>query len=405
MLRSLLRRVRARFRRARRHFPVIYNANAADEASGSKRALVHYVSVAFTPGPEDRALLAHQNMKLCRQIVALLGERGYVVDVASVGDASFRKKREYDLVISNDALTSVQASAGKRPINVYLATTLHPVIHNRNLLRRHEWLSARRGCRVRTRRVYEESMPFVEGADAVVAIGNEPVASTWRAAFKGPVYRFDNFGFCGTEFRHETKDFAEARKHFLFFASASQIQKGLDLLLEIFPSHPDLHLYICSDFRREDDFCACYAQELYSTPNVHPVGRIRVNSPKFYKLVEQCAYVIHPTCSEGQAGSVVQCMYAGLIPLVTSEAGIDIDGRGSMFPDDSLQELESTIRRVAELPPEWHREHSLSTRRLAEARYSEAASVERWRQILGEILAEDRRVGQPAVPAPGRRLC
>jgi hypothetical protein len=98
-------------------------------------------------------------------------------------------------------------------------------------------------------------------------------------------------------------------------------------------------------------------------------------------------------------------MYAGLIPLVTSEAGIDIDGRGSMFADDSLQELESTIRRVAELPPEWHREQSLSTRRLAEARYSEAASVERWRQILGEILAEDRRVGQPAVPAPGRRLC
>jgi hypothetical protein len=119
MLRSLLHRLRARFRHSRRQYPVIFNANAADESRDSKRALVFYVSCSFSSDPKDGALLVHQNRKLCRQIVALLGELGYVVDVADVRDGSFRPTRAYDLVISNDARKSVRASAGERSINIF----------------------------------------------------------------------------------------------------------------------------------------------------------------------------------------------------------------------------------------------------------------------------------------------
>ena len=231
-------------------------------------------------------------------------------------------------------------------------------------------------------------MRYISNVNAIIGVGNDYTMGTWRQAFAGPIYSFNNYGFKETTFDFDSKDFSSARGHFLFFASKSQVQKGLDLLLEIFPRIPDVHLYVCSDFKAEADFRACYQRELYETPNVHPIGRIPVNGPQFYDLVRQCAYVIAPTCSEGQPGSVVQCMYAGLIPLVTKEAGIDTERFGISFADDSLRGIERVIRKVSRQPEKWHRKRSAKTRRVAEKRFSEDALVRRWREILTEIIAD-----------------
>jgi hypothetical protein len=193
-------------------------------------------------------------------------------------------------------------------------------------------------------------MPFVTMADALVCKGNGYVARSWQEAFKGPIYPINNYGFTEIRFVHGAKDFTNARTQFLFLASGSQMQKGLDLLLEIFPRHPDLHLYICSSFRHDSEFCACYHRELFETANVHPIGWITVTGPRFYELVERCAYVILPSCSEGQAGSVVHCMAAGLLPLVTREAGIDTKDFGITFADDSLETIDKVVDEVARLP-------------------------------------------------------
>ncbi len=128
--------------------------------------------------------------------------------------------------------------------------------------------------------------------------------------FGGPIYPFNNYSFRETS-PVDWKNYSHARYNFLFFASRSQMQKGLDLLLEVFAKLPHLHLFVCSKFGGEPDFCACYRKELFETLNVHPVGWIPVNGPEYQQLVERCGFVIHPTCSEGQAGSVVQCMHSG----------------------------------------------------------------------------------------------
>jgi glycosyltransferase involved in cell wall biosynthesis len=229
-------------------------------------------------------------------------------------------------------------------------------------------------------------MPYVQNANAIVGFGNEFNMNSWREAFNIPVYPFDNYGFKETGFVFDSKDFSKARRNFLFFASKSQMQKGLDLLLEIFPKHPHLHIYICSGYKRELDFCACYHMELYDTANIHPIGYVRVNGPKYNELVRKCAFVIAPSCSEGQPGSVVQCMYSGLIPLVTKEAGIDTEDFGITFADDSLEEIERVIIDVSELPETWHREHSTRTREVSEYKFSEDAFTDRWRNMLTEIL-------------------
>jgi glycosyltransferase involved in cell wall biosynthesis len=368
-------------------YPVFYNVNAVNESNYDKRALIMYVVKPFLLKDDDPGLLTHQNLKQCRQIAALLGEFGYIVDVVDIRDKKFTPSSNYALVINSKAsLRGMDTSFYKDAIKIFLATTENHLSHNRNLQRRHELLSKRREHAVKFRRIYSEVMPYATRSDAIVGFGNEFIMNTWKEVFKGPAFSFNNYGFKETVFSSSLKDFEQARKHFLFFASSSQMQKGLDLLLEIFPRHPDLHLYICSGFKKESDFCACYYKELYKTPNIHPIGWTKVNSSEFYELVKKCAYVIHPTCSEGQPGSVVQCMYSGLIPLVTKEAGIDTEDFGITFSDDSLEEVERVIVEVSQKSEEWHREQSIKTRKVAEEKYSEEAFINRWRDILNEIL-------------------
>ena len=386
ILSGLLNRLKATVRSAE-YYPIIYNVNKVKERNSAKRALLIYLPGSFLLEDDAPDFLVHQNLKQCRQIAAILGEFGYIVDAVDRRNLVPPWNRGYGLIINDRAdLRGIDASFGKSAVKIFLATSDNYILHNGFLRRRHEALYKRRGYAVQVRRIYPEAMPYLTKSDAIIGFGNEFIMSTWKETFKGPVYPFNNYGFKETKFLLDSKDFSSARKNFLFFASRSQVQKGLDLLLEIFPKHPDLHLYICSEFEKEKDFCACYHQELYETPNIHPVGWVTVNSPEYNELVEKCAYVIHPTCSEGQPGSAVQCMYSGLIPLVTREAGIDTEDFGITFSDDSLEEIERVIVEVSERPESWHREHSIKTRKVCEDKYSEEAFMNRWRAILDEIL-------------------
>ena len=359
---------------------LISNVNLVVESEYAKRALLIYIVRPFLKRDDSSG---HQNRRQSKQIVNLLDQSGYVVDVVDIKNRTFRPDNVYDLVICNRV---IDTPLNNDAIRIYLATTLHHQAHNENLRKRHERLYKRRVCRLPLRRVYPERMPYVQKADAIVGFGNEFIMNSWRGAFNVPVYPFNNYGFKETEFVFDSKDFSTARRNFLFFASKSQMQKGLDLLLEIFPKYPHLHLYICSGYKREPDFCACYHKELFDTANIHPIGYVRVNGPEYNELVRKCAFVIAPSCSEGQSGSVVQCMHSGLIPLVTREAGLDTEDFGITFADDSLEEIERVIIEVSELPGSWHMERSVRTRKASEEKYSEDAFMDRWRNILAEIL-------------------
>jgi glycosyltransferase involved in cell wall biosynthesis len=256
-------------------------------------------------------------------------------------------------------------------------------IHNRNVRSRYKNIRLRRNSELIIREQRQEFLSFVEIADSLIGFGNEFIMDSWHEDFNIKTFPFNNYGFKSTQFL--TKNFTTARKNFFFLASGSQVLKGLDLLLEIFPKHPKLNLYICSSFNNEPDFIKCYYKELYRTSNIHPIGWISITSPKFLELVKQCAYVISPSCVEGQPGAVVQCMHAGLIPVVTKETGIETEDFGVTFKNDSLEELETTITRLSKLPITWHKNHSQLTRKIALEKYSEKSFINRWREILSEI--------------------
>ncbi len=364
-------------------YHVKYNVNKSREQAFKKRALLVYLIMPFQIKQKSRYFLHHQNMKQCRQIADIISEYGYIVDVADVNDANIKSDYEYDLIISHKIDLNVSRLRCKNHTKfIYLGTGMNHIVHNRNLRKRLDGFTFRRNCSIEIE-LHTENMPFLKIIDAIITFGNDHTKTTWNESFKGPIYTFNNYGYNKNNIVE--KKYSEAKKNFLFFGGRWQLLKGLDLLLEVFSKHPKLHLHICGRYYDEIDFCKCYQKELFHMQNIHPVGWVKVNSREFDDLLRKCLYVIMPSCSEGQSGAVVQCMHSGLIPIVTRQVGIDTGDFGVNLRNDSLQELERTVKILSAKPDDWCQGNSIKTIRDAKYYYSEDYFLNRWREILLKI--------------------
>ena len=162
---------------------------------------------------------------------------------------------------------------------------------------------------------------------------------------------------------------------FLFFASGGQVHKGLDLLLEVFAAESDLELFVCSSFAAEHDFCDTYQKELYGCSRIHPVGFVDIRSEAFRDIIDQCSYVIMPSCSEGIAGSILTAMSAGLIPIVSRECGF-ADDEVIHLPSCELAVIRQTCREYADKPLAWIRQEANKSVAIVSSRYNEARYAE-----------------------------
>ncbi len=225
-LKKIPRLVQEKIRNAIRDvagYPVVRDAMGGGSAGPLRRALLVYLVDPFLMSEHDPRFLGHQNMRQCRQIAAALAGAGYCVDVADVRDPHFHPDRAYDLVLSHRADLGDPAEHLHAALRVYLATGLNHVVHNRNVRLRYDALRARRQCAIGYPPANTETMPFVRSAHAVAGFGNSTNVGTWSAELAGPIFPFNNYGYGSTRDTATSKEFTEARRHFLFFASRDQV--------------------------------------------------------------------------------------------------------------------------------------------------------------------------------------
>jgi hypothetical protein len=357
---------------------------AAAGQGAMRRALFVYLTRPFHLREDHPAFRQHQSLRQSVIIAQQLAAMGYCVDVVDVSDRSFRPAQPYDLVLCHRSdATGLEAAFTPQTIRLYLASGTNHRVRNRRVAARLAEVKNRRGCALDAVQWDDEKMPYVESAHAIIGFGNEAVMGTWREFFHGPAYGFDNYGdFCDTDFGPPMTD---AAHHFLFFGSRQQVSKGLDLLLEVFASRSDLHLHICSKFRSEPDFCACYQRELFQTANIHAHGWVDTGSKKFRNLTRQCAFTILPSCSEGSPGSITNAITAGIIPMLSSEAGVDVNGFGIPLPELTIPAIDTVVTAASNLPIERIAELRAATRAAGRARFSAEAFSRRWQEILSEV--------------------
>jgi glycosyltransferase involved in cell wall biosynthesis len=179
------------------------------------------------------------------------------------------------------------------------------------------------------------------------------------------------------------KNFVKGRDHFLYFAGPGNIHKGLDLLLEAF-SKLEQHLWICS--KMDKKFVDVYSNELYDCENIHLIGCVQLRSVQFYEVMQTCNYAILPSCSEGGAHSIIECMNQGLIPVVSRACGLDVNNYGLILAPCTLEEICRMVRRLSSYSATQCREMSVKAREAAVTAFSEIAFHQNLRHALESII-------------------
>ena len=198
----------------------------------------------------------------------------------------------------------------------------------------------------------------IEAADLGCVLGNEFTADSYGFAGKdihriplSSVRRFD---------WQEDKSFEDARNTFMWFGSGGFAHKGLDLVIDAFAELPDLNLLICGPVEQEPRFVKAFDKQMYHADNIETIGWIDVTSEAFKALCERTIATIYPSCSEGGGGSVITCMHAGLIPVVTPEASVDVGSSGIVLEDTDVQSIQDAVVTLSRTPADELRQRAKS---------------------------------------------
>lgn len=363
------------------------------------RALVSFWIEPYLLPPDQDLPYSHTHYWESREIGRIWSELGYEVDAIHWTNLDFEPEKEYDVFVDVRLnLERLGPRLGPDCLKLQHIETAHWAFHNPAQMRRLRMLEERRGLRIRPQKLIQENRA-IETADFGTTTGNE--------------FTIETYAHAGREIRHvpisapylfpspESKDFEACRRRWLWFGSGGLVHKGLDLVLDVFRDLPDHELVVCGPVQAERDFERAYARELYGTDNIRTVGWVDIASPTFAEVIRSCAGLVYPSCSEGGGGSVITCLHAGLIPILTRETSVDFGDWGIRLEDDSVETIRETVLRTSARPTEELRELATSGWNHARATHSREKFHAAYREAAERYLAEwERRDSSSRGDAP-----
>ncbi len=324
--------------------------------------LLSYITFPFLCRKEH--LSGHSNRFECLEIARLFQERGYEVDVIDWTNVEFvpRKRYAYCVDIHNN-IDRLNHLLNTDCVKILHLTTSEWQFQNKAEMERLSICKNRTGVQLLPRRMLEPTNS-IEKADYITLIGNKTTEDTYRKAgvtkeiFRLPVSSPRKAIFF-------EKDINAARNTFIWLGGSGMVHKGLDITLEAFQDIPDHQLHVFGNVSGEKDFASLYEELLFKTPNIHCHGKISLGSQEFIDIANRSIAIIHPSCSEGQSGAVVECMHHGLIPIISAASGVDVTPFGEIVASLDKQTIMHTVLKISTESPEQLRRRSLSARTYA----------------------------------------
>jgi glycosyltransferase involved in cell wall biosynthesis len=346
--------------------------------------LLSYILPPFLRKADEPISTAHNNHLESVLIAQAFQELGYAVDVIDFRNDEFAPTKPYAFFVSaRTHLATLAPRLNRDCIKIAHLDTAHFLFNNAAAYARALALQQRRGFTSNSIRIVEHNLA-VEACDYAAVLGGEFCMSTYGYARK-PMFRLP-VPTIGNYTLDPDKDYDAARRSFLWLGSFGFVHKGLDLTLEAFYAAPQLQLSVCGRLDLEQDFAAFYRRELYEAPNIHAVGWVDVAGPQFLGLAARSLAVVFPSCSESESCSVLTCMRAGLIPVVTREAGIDVRDFGVLLPEPSVEAIREAVEELSALPAARLREMSRRAWEYTRENHSPEAYSRAYRAMLDYIL-------------------
>jgi len=334
----------------------------------------------------------HTNNWEILEISKILNRLGYWVDILdrniTIKDIDKIEDR-YNIYIGLGAGDSGKffGNIGERlsrAIKIFYACGPEPEESNRLIRERYDFFYKRNPNKkvILKRTINKVNLPkALENTDFIFSIGNEFSNNTYKKHGK-EIYRINPSTSPRVNASLSDLSHKDQRKY-LYFGGNGNIVKGLDVLIEVFRGIPELELFICAP--RESDFDLVYGEILAKSKNIHFIGFIEVGGKKFNELTSSCGYVVLPSCSEGIATSVTNCMRKGLIPVTTYESGIDLKDFGYKIESIEIEKLKKQIKEISDTARDEFLERVFKTY-FESFNYTQAKFSEMFEKSLIEVI-------------------
>ncbi len=360
-------------------------ATLSPKGRGRGRVLLAYIVDGFFAAPDSPLWSSHTHYWESVRMAQAWQARGFTVDVVDNYNYGFFPPSEYDVVIgARMVLERLGRRMANDPVKIFHVDTAHWLFHQQAQYRRLYELQRRRGVTLRERKLIEPNQA-IEYCNCATLLGNDFTSGTYGYAEK-PIHRVP-LSTIRTADWPARKRFEAVRGHFLWLGSRGMVHKGLDLVLEAFAGMPDCRLTVCGPVEAEPDFCDAYRRELFETPNIDTVGWTDVAGATFTELAADCVAIIYPSCSEGQAGSVITCMHQGLIPIVSYQTGVDVEpDYGMVLADASVETIGAAVRALRDESPSTLESMSRNAWEVARRQHTRETFGERYDAIVEDLL-------------------
>ncbi len=368
----------------------VFDYNVHYKKTGKlRKALVCYISNVFLWKSDDPRFRGHVNRLRALAIVKILNEYGFVVDIIDCRDIGELPTYGYDLIIGHDPAFGVHAKKiANSCVKIYFATTQPEPMMRAKILKRYD------EALEKTKKHFKiPPLPGVNSGSSIANwlfyLGDEYLLSHYRE------YGFDqnnshliHNGVGYKIYNCIERNYAKAKRNFIYFGSWGAIYRGLDRVLEAFAKIPHANLFVCGPLVHDTHFVMEYRKLLFYTKNIHTLGFVDVHSDVFKELALNVASLVYPSPSEAACSSVVVGMHAGFVPIVGKDASVIIPCSELLLTDYSINDILSKIKLVCnmnELEIKSHCERSLQ---YAKQYYSWDAIVDSFQTGIKRVMAK-----------------
>ena len=356
-----------------------------DNSENAPNVLITYVSEVYDRKDDKPWMEGHANRWQTIEITNLFLNKGFNVDIIDHKDLDFVPKKKYDIIFGHEPLYWKLVQKYEFDIKIYYATTL-PWMHLKNAIENSvNSLYERKKIKLKNPPMDMEHFSW-DYSNHVFYFGNDYYLETFKSYVeKTPQYHQIQNGIRNV-FPAKDKDFTAITKNFLYLGSWGCIFRGLDKVLEVFAKNPDLNLYICNDILYNTVFFWKFRKLLFNTPNIHTLGFVDTSSNYFKEIINKVTWQIYPSSSEASASSVVLGMRNGLIPLVSKECTVDDGGYGTIFPDNSIETIETYVVEASKKSSSHCKNLSNKIIQYSQENFDEKAFINSFENALNNVL-------------------
>lgn len=322
-------------------------------AKHSKKVLISYLSSSFTKGISEK----HTSLLECLTAAKIFDDLGYTVDVVDFDDDDrVRNYAQYDVVYGfgtpYEKSFNDKKFKGKR---ILYSTGCNSNFTNITTTKRLKEFYQKTGILdPQLIRTVDNSWPLQKYlSDAILCLGNKFVADTYRVdGITSTIFELDLFyPKSDVEEKMLPKDYTIIKNNLIWFGSKSSVHKGLDLALDIIKQLPNLKLFVCGYQKDYEVELFNFYKDTFDGTQVVDCGFVNIHSLEFVDIINNCGAAIFPTTAEGGAAALLTLMgNSGIIPITTTNAGLDLDKYGFVAKNVSLDDLTEQVRNYLNTP-------------------------------------------------------